>query len=267
MKGIIDIGLYRLLAAYFFVLVFLAIMRRRRIGREKDLLISVFRMTVQLVLAGYILEFLFGTKGPWFTLLVLAAMETFAVRNVFQRVKQGMPPGFRRVVIYALSTGSLISLGYFIVAVVGLTPWYEPRYIIPLAGMIIGNSMTGIALGAERLLDGVRSKRDLVEGALMLGATPEDAVRDIANGAFYAAILPTINSMVGMGIVFLPGMMTGQILSGVSPLTAINYQIAIMLGILGSVSLTVFVLVTRGARALFNDRAQLILPDNSYQNQ
>jgi putative ABC transport system permease protein len=91
----------------------------------------------------------------------------------------------------------------------------------------------------------------------MLGATPQMAVREVVNDAFSAAVIPTINSMLGMGIVFLPGMMTGQILAGASPLTAIEYQLAIMMGILGSVSLTVYLLVRQGYRSFFNERAQL----------
>ena len=93
----------------------------------------------------------------------------------------------------------------------------------------------------------------------MLGATPYDASKMVVNDAFSAAIMPTINSMVGMGVVFLPGMMVGQILSGISPLVAINYQIAIMLGIVGSVSLTIFILLQFGYKTFSNKRCQLLL--------
>jgi putative ABC transport system permease protein len=105
----------------------------------------------------------------------------------------------------------------------------------------------------------METQRTLVEGALMLGATPKMASKQIINKAFDAAILPTINTMVSMGIVSLPGMMTGQILSGTSPLTAIEYQIAIMLGILGSVSLTVILVLQLGYKTFFNDQQQLMI--------
>ena len=98
----------------------------------------------------------------------------------------------------------------------------------------------------------------MIEGTLMLGATPKQATKRLVNQAFDSAILPTINSMIGMGIVFLPGMMTGQILSGVDPLVSIEYQIAIMLGISGSVALTVLLFTTFGYRTFFNERNQLI---------
>ena len=122
--------------------------------------------------------------------------------------------------------------------------------------MLVGNSMTGITLGVNRLVDGMSTQKHLVEGALMLGATPKMAAKHIVDDAFDSAILPTINSMLGMGIVFLPGMMTGQILSGASPVDAISYQIAIMLGILGSVSLTVILFVQLGCKTFFNEQKQ-----------
>ena len=128
--------------------------------------------------------------------------------------------------------------------------------------MLIGNSMTGVSLAVMRLTDGMNTNRALVEGALILGAKPKVAARKIVNDTFDSAILPTINSMIGMGIVFLPGMMSGQILSGISPVTAIAYQIAIMLGILGSVSLTVVLFVQLGYKTFFNDQSQLIIDTN-----
>lgn len=157
--------------------------------------------------------------------------------------------------------GSLSCLIYFLIVVIKVSPWYNPRYFIPIAGMIIGNSMTGVSLGIIKLIDDIHNQRHLIESALMLGATPKMATKKIVDNAFDSAILPTINSMVGMGIVFLPGMMTGQILSGTSPVTAIEYQIAIMLGILGSVTLTVILSVQLGYKTFFNNESQLIIDD------
>lgn len=157
--------------------------------------------------------------------------------------------------------GTVSCLLYFLLVVVSISPWYDPRYFIPIAGMLIGNSMTGISLGVNRLIDEIQTQKNLVEGALMLGATPKIAAKQIVDNAFDSAILPTINSMVGMGIVFLPGMMTGQILSGTSPVTAIEYQIAIMLGILGSVALTVILFVQLGYKTFFNAQSQLNIDD------
>jgi len=126
--------------------------------------------------------------------------------------------------------------------------------------------MTGISLGVTKLVENMYTQRHMVESALMLGATPKLAAKEIIDGAFDSAILPTINSMVGMGIVFLPGMMTGQILSGTSPVTAIEYQIAIMLGILGSVALTVILFVQLGYKTFFNERSQLTVSPPTKRN-
>ncbi|HEY4578373.1 MAG TPA: ABC transporter permease, partial [Savagea sp.] len=135
--------------------------------------------------------------------------------------------------------------------------WFDPRYVIPIAGMMVGNAMTGVTLGIQSLLDNMSNNRDKVEAALMLGATPKQAVKRYVDRAFDSAVLPTINNMVGMGIVFLPGMMTGQILAGLSPVTAIQYQLAIMLGILGGVAMSVILFTQLAYKTFFTEDAQL----------
>lgn len=257
----IEINLLRLSAAYVFLLILLVMVRRQGIGQEKEILIASLRMTVQLVMVGYVLVFVLDQRHFLFSLLALAVMETFAVRNIFARLGAKLSKSLRRVIVFAMLGGTLTSLSYFLLVVLNLIPWYDARYFIPLAGMIIGNSMTGVALGADRLLDGMKNRKGQVEAALMLGASPREATKIIVNDAFATAILPTVNSMVGMGIVFLPGMMSGQIIAGISPLTAISYQIAIMMGILGGVSLAVFMMVKFGYRTFFNTREQLSTVD------
>ncbi|RJX29575.1 MAG: iron export ABC transporter permease subunit FetB [Dethiobacter sp.] len=257
MNGIIEIGSWRLLVAYFFLIVLLILIKGLEIGKEKEIIIATLRMTVQLVAVGYALDIIFNQSQFYISLLILILMQYFAIRNIYSRVKMPLNNKLRRVVVFSMLTGTTLTIFFFLVLVINLKPWYEPRYFLPITGMIIGNSMTGISLGVERLISGVTAKKELIEGALMLGATPKDATLDIVKDAFTSAIMPTINSMVGMGIVFLPGMMTGQILSGVSPLVAIEYQIAIMLGIIGSVSITVFILVRLGCQTFFNRWSQL----------
>ncbi len=214
-------------------------------------------MTVQLIIVGYVLMFLFNRPHPLLTVLVIIIMEAFAIYTIIKRGGEAVTPALKRIIVISMMSGTLISLLYFIIVVIGLSPWYDPQYFIPIAGMLIGNSMTGISIGVNKLSQDMKANKDAIENALMLGATPKRASKQIVDQAFDAAIIPTMNSMLGMGIIFLPGMMTGQILSGVSPLTAIEYQIAIMLGILGSVSLTVLLFVQLGYKTYFNDRAQL----------
>lgn len=256
-KGIIDIELWRFIAAYAFVLVLLLIVKWRGISREKQIILASFRMTIQLIIAGYILTYIFDHPSPWLTLSIILLMEVFAIRNIFKQVKYRMAHKLKGIAALSLFVGTLISLFYFNMVVIHFSPWYEPRYFIPIAGMIVGNSMTGITLGINTLLGGLNEQREKVEGALMLGATPKAATKTYVDNAFDSAILPTLNNMLGMGIIFLPGMMTGQILSGISPLVAIEYQIAILLGIIGSVSLTVIMFILLGYKQLFTKDAQL----------
>ncbi|SJZ35886.1 ABC transporter permease [Selenihalanaerobacter shriftii] len=257
-QEILNLQLWQLIIAYSFIMVLLIIFKTRGFDKEQEIILSMVRMTIQLVLVGYVLSYVFEQSNYLFTLIIIIIMEAFAINNIYQRVQQRISLKFKKVIALAMVMGTLVSMIYFIIIVINLRPWYEARYFIPLAGMLIGNSMTGISLGVERLISGIKDNRDKIEATLMLGATPKKATREVVNAAFNAAILPTINSMMGMGIVFLPGMMTGQILSGSSPITAIKYQIIIMLGILASVSLTVFILVNLGYKTLFNERAQLV---------
>lgn len=254
---VIDIPLIQMVIAYIFVLILIVIVRKQKIGREKQILIAATRMTLQLVLVGYVLELIFDMPHPLITLLIMILMIGFALQNIFARVSTDLSRAMKKTAVFSITVGSVITLFFFLLTVIRLSPWYYPRYFIPIAGMIIGNSMTGVSLGVENLVNRIEDDPHRIENALMLGASPSQATREVANQAFYNAVLPTVNSMVGMGIIWLPGMMTGQILSGVDPLLAIRYQIAIMLGILGAVTLTVFLLIRLGIRTYFNERMQL----------
>lgn len=256
-QGIIDIEFWRLMAAYFFVLILLIIVRWRGIAREKQIIIATFRMTIQLVLAGYVLTYLFANPNPLLTTLFLCAMSLFSIYTIFKSTGYPLHNKIKGVISLSMLCGPLFALLYFNSIVIHFKPWYEPRYFIPIAGMIVGNAMTGITLALKSLLDNLKGHRDKVEGALMLGAAPAKASKIYVDKAFDSAVLPTLNNMLGMGIIFLPGMMTGQMLSGISPLVAIEYQIAILLGILGSVSLTVILFIILGYRAFFTKHAQL----------
>ncbi len=254
---IFDISIINLVIAYIFVLILIFIVRNENIGHEKQIIIASFRMTVQLVLVGYVLTYVFENPNPYITLLILMVMEVFAIFNIYSRVDSKLSRNLKVIIGISMFGGTLASILFFLFIVINIEPWFMPQYFIPISGMLIGNSMTGISLGAQGLITGINDNKERIENALMLGATPEKATKDIQNRSFYNAILPTINSMIGMGIVFLPGMMTGQILAGAAPLTAIKYQIAIMMGILGSVTLTVYLMVKWGMKSFFNERAQI----------
>lgn len=257
MNGAVDLSLIQVISAYIFILILLFIVRKRELNREKEIIIATTRMTVQLILTGFILTYIFKNPNILITVLIVILMEVFAINNILKRSKAKLSNELKNAIIISMLVGTLLSLIYFLLVVINIKPWFNPQYLIPLAGMIVGNSMTGISLGINKLIDGITNQKDMIECSLMLGATPKDACKTIIDNSFDSAILPTINSMVGMGIVFLPGMMTGQILSGSLPLVAIKYQIAIMLGILGSVSITVITFLNLGYKTFFNNRMQL----------
>lgn len=256
-RSLLDIQIIELVLAYIFVLILLLIVKSKDIGHKSEILLASIRMTIQLIIVGFILEYVFSNQSLFYSLGILIIMEFFAVYNIYGRVDGQMSRELKLITAGSMLLGTSISIFFFVMVVVRLDVWYRADYFIPLSGMLIGNSMTGISLGINHLIDGFKDNKKLIENYLMLGAEPEFAVKKISNRAFYNAVLPTINSMMGMGIVFLPGMMTGQILAGASPIAAIKYQIAIMMGILGSVTLTVFFMVNKGAKTFFNSRKQL----------
>ncbi|OPL07621.1 MAG: hypothetical protein AVO33_04395 [delta proteobacterium ML8_F1] len=255
---ILTPSLFQVSLAFFFLIVTLLILRMRKINREKELIVASLRMTLQLILTGYVLIYLFENPHPLLSLAVIFLMTVFAIRNIYARVQLPLSRSLKRIIAFSMASGSIFTVFFFILLVLGVKPWFDPQYLIPIGGMLIGNAMTGISLGVTRLSAGMEDNRHIIETALMLGATPRAATKEIVDHAFDSAILPTINSMVGMGIVFLPGMMTGQILSGISPITAIEYQLIIMLGILGSVSITTILFVELGYKTFFNKDQQLI---------
>lgn len=254
---IIDLGTADLAAGYSLILLTAALARLRGVGQEREILWSSARMVAQLLAVGYVLHLVFTVRNPLPVLLILLVMGGFAIQVLAGRVKAKMP-GFYRVVgtSFLLGCGSVTF--FFVLAVVGPHPWYDPRYLVPLAGMIIGNSMNGAALAAERLSAEMRERREEIEAALCLGAASRQASREAVRSAFRAALIPTVNTMAAMGLVSLPGMMTGQILSGTAPVVAVKYQIAIMCAITGSVALTAFLILLQGSRRYFTSAHQLL---------
>lgn len=255
-EQILDLGVLDLVLAYGMFLLVIALARLRQVGQERDLVWASLRMVLQLLLAGYLLHWIFAWSRPLPVLLMLAVMFGFAVQVIGQRVQHKMP-GFYAVLTTSLMFGCGAVTFLFCIVIVGPSPWYDPRYLIPLAGMIVGNSMNGATLAAERLTSEMRDRRHELETLLCLGGSSAQAVRDVQRSAFRAALIPAINSMAAMGIVFLPGMMTGQILSGTEPMIAVRYQIGIMFAITAAVGLTSFLIVTQGARRYFTSAHQL----------
>ena len=139
-----------------------------------------------------------------------------------------------------------------------IDPWYSPQYLFPLLGMVLGNTINGISLGLDRFMDSLSVRRKEVEMLLSLGATSWEAANELIRDALRTSLIPTINSMLVMGIVSLPGMMTGQILAGISPGEAVSYQIIVVFIIAAAAALGSTTVIVLACRALFSPSHQLL---------
>lgn len=257
-ESVMNISNSQLMLTYLFALIAMLITSFNGINRNKDIVVGTLRMTVQLFIAGFILVYIFDSASFILSALMIVVMEFFAIFNIITNKKGKLNSGLKRTLILAQVIGTIFTLAFFLIIVVRPKPIYNPQYLIPLGGMIIGNSMTGINLALNQMLESIENNRSSIEGSLMLGASPRMAMDKIIQNAFDTAITPTLNSIKNMGIISLPGMMTGQILGGVSPLIAIRYQIAIMTAIMSSVAICVFIFLHLGYKNFFNDQKQLV---------
>ena len=251
MEGALDIPVWRLFLAYILFAIVFLIAWRKRVRLTKDLLVSVIRMTVQLILMGIALKTVFGIDSWVIISCIFIIMVFFAAQTIIKRSGVLFKGVYRLLFLSILCGGGVVFI-YFIVFVIHNDPWYAPRYFIPLAGMIIGNSMNGSALVLERFYDLIQTHRSEIETLVSFGATAQEASRDHFRKAYRASLIPVLTNMTGIGIVFIPGMMTGQILGGSSPILAIKYQMAIMAAILGSVALTGYLILSMGSRYFFD---------------
>lgn len=256
--SVINISNKQLLLSYIFAIIAMILTSVNGINRNKDIIIGTIRMTVQLFIAGYVLVYIFDSSSFILTILILAVMEFFAIFNIISSKKSKFNKKLIGSIAISQIIGSIFSLAFFLLIVIRPQPIYNPQYLVPLGGMVIGNSMTGINLALNSLESSIEDKRINIEGSLMLGATPRMAMNKIIQSSFDTAITPTLNNIKNMGIISLPGMMTGQILGGVSPLIAIRYQITIMTAIMSSVTICVFIFLRLAYKKFFNDQDQLI---------
>jgi len=214
------------------------------LGLERRMLVAGVRMVVQLLLVGLILKALFEVSSPLITGLAILVMIAVAANEVHARPERrlGGVWGFAIGAVPMMASTVVVTLLALVFAV-GAQPWSDPRYAIPLAGIILGSVMNGVSLGLAGLVGGVVRERNGIEAQLALGMTKLAALRPLMRQALRNAWIPLINQMSAAGIVTLPGMMTGQILAGMDPVDAVKYQIMIMFllggasgfGVLGAV--------------------------------
>jgi putative ABC transport system permease protein len=226
--GVVLIGWPQLLLASGFVFVTGALALWMQLGVTKDLAIGAVRTYVQLLLLGLVLGWAFSVNQWWVVVGILALMTVAAARIILKRAPDAPSGLFLAAVTSMAVTGITVTFAVTGL-VIGADPWYSPRYVIPIAGMVLGNSMTGIALSLERVFSDMDARADELLAMSALGATPWEAAHPSIRTALRAGLIPAINSMAAAGIVFIPGMMTGQILAGADPLEATKYQIVVML--------------------------------------
>lgn len=255
MNDIIALNIGQFALIYLLLILVLIIMKKCKINQTKLLMVSSIRMTVQLVLAGFILTYILQNPHPAFTLFYILLITFFAIYTVLSRNKD-INKRFKIVVGFSLAIPGILIVCFFIIVIVGANI-FNPQYTIPISGMIIGNAMTGVSLGLKTFTENIKMQRSKIDTLINIGASPRKILTPFLNQAIETALLPTLNSMIGMGIIFLPGMMTGQILAGVLPTTAILYQIAIIIAITTVTCLSVFCSLYFGQNTLYNKRHQI----------
>lgn len=258
MNSVLDIGWTQLSLALMFVLIAGVTSVVYQLRLERDLLVGTLRTVAQLLVVGYLLQFVFDLENPLLILLLYLWMLFWAAQAVHGRVREANISIFGPTFMTMAVTFTLITVMVTKV-VVQVEPWYRPQYFIPLGGMIAGNAMNAIALALERLLKGLRQQRAEVELILSLGGNWQEAAVAIRRDAIRAGMIPSINALMTVGLVSLPGMMSGQILAGVDPSQAVRYQILVMLMLVGATALGTFLVVNLILRRCFTRYDQLKL--------
>jgi putative ABC transport system permease protein len=205
---------------------------------ERSLAIAAIRMVVQLSVVGFVLKFVFEQTSPAWTALVALVMLLVAGIELTQRQDRRL----KGWLAYGLGNGTLLLAGglatlYAAAIVIGPSPWYTPRYVLPILGMVLGNTLTSVSLALQTLNEGAERDRAAIEARIALGATRFQAFAGVLRHALRIATTPLLNSMAVAGVVTLPGMMAGQILAGADPGEAARYQIMIMFVLAGASSL------------------------------
>ncbi len=238
----------------------LAILNRSRL--ERQYLLGAIRALVQLWLVGYVLVWLFASQSILFLVLTIEFQILMGAYTAGRRQDSSTVSTLLALCI-ALHAAVVIIGGYLYWVVLSIDPFQAPHLLIPLMGMVIGNSANGAALSVHRLRSEIESHRGEIEAALTLGAKPGKALEPYIAATMRNALIPSINSMMLMGIVQLPGIMSGQMIAGIIPHQAVRYQIIVIYMIAGAVSLSCYITVKLEARNFFSKHWSLILPEGN----
>lgn len=244
--------------AAILVLLLALLSWRMQLNIANKILIAALRTAVQLTLIGLVLKALFATSNLFYVLLISMVMISVAGWEILSRQHRKLKGWWG----FGISTSSLFVSSFLVtllalVTIIQADPWYSPQYAVPLLGMLLGNTMTGIALGMDRLIQTAWQQGAIIEQRLMLGESSTEAIREIRRESMRAGMIPIINSMAAAGLVSLPGMMTGQILAGAPPIEAVKYQILVMFLISAGTGFGVISVLWLLSKRLFDERQRL----------
>ncbi|WP_448561410.1 ABC transporter permease [Trichothermofontia sp.] len=254
----IELSLGDLLWAAGLMAIAIGLSAWQQLEITSSLAMATARTTIQLLAVGYVLAIVFSLDSPWAVVGVTLVMLTISAIVARNRISKRFPR-LLPLVWGSILISTVLTLGYVTLLVIRPPVWYEPQYLVPLAGMVLGNAMNSSAIAGERLLSTVKNSRVEIETHLSLGATPQQAIATYRRDAIKAGLIPITNAMMVVGMVTLPGIITGQLLSGINPFLASLYQMLIMF-MLAFANLLAALLVTWGIyRQCFNRAAQLIV--------
>jgi len=255
---IIELNFIDLLWAWGLILMAISLSIWQKLGFEGQFLLAAGRSLLQLMFLGYILEFIFVIDNPVAVVAIILIMITIAAIVARNRISKKIPRLLQTVWLGFFFSSSFV-VAYSIIFIIQPERWYNPQYLIPLVGMILGNTLNGASLAGERLANMIKNNRLEIETHLCLGATGRNAIASYRLDAIKVGLIPIINSMMVVGMVSLPGMFTGQVLAGNSPLSAASYQILILFMIALANLITILIITEGVYRHFFNARQQLVI--------
>jgi putative ABC transport system permease protein len=247
-----DISFGEVAATLVLVALAAAVSLWRRVDLEGDLGIAVLRSFLQLTAVGYVIKAIFDSDSIWLVIVLLAAMVAFGTWTARSRARD--VPGAWVPIALALSSAAALTLG--LVLALGIFD-ATPRFMVPVGGMVIGNSMTAAAVALNRLADEVRSDAGRIEATLALGATARQAASGLVTRSLRSAMIPLIDSTKTTGVVFFPGTMVGMLVAGAEPFDAVRLQLILLWTLLGAVAIAGLIAVSLGYRGFFTAAQQL----------
>ena len=258
MNNVIELDVIDLALALGIIGIAIALSLWQKLGLETKFMFGAGRALLQLLIVGYVLDLVFALHNWFAVLIVLLFMLSVAAITARNRIDK-QRPGLLPIVCLSLIASTGLTVAYIIVAIVQPPVWYEPQYLIPLTGMLLGNAMNSASLAGDRLINAIKQNYREIETHLCLGATPKQAIFNYQKEAIRTGLIPTLNTMMVVGLVTLPGMFTGQVLAGTDPLNAASYQILILFAIALTNLIATFLITESLYRRFFNQNLQLII--------